>query len=101
MALELPANLEFHPDYFIDILEGIAKPESGVNYKQIPVRWMVHNGYPVPRGYAAENRITDGLGLPSGENSAHGESEAGSETESFAGYFGNLCFFVQGSFSLV
>ncbi|KAJ6307677.1 hypothetical protein OIU76_017468 [Salix suchowensis] len=49
MALELPANLEFHPDYFIDILEGIAKPESGVNYKQIPVRWMVHNGYPVPR----------------------------------------------------
>lgn len=38
------------PDYYIDILEGIAKPSSStaVNYQQLPVRWMLHNGYPVP-----------------------------------------------------
>ncbi|CAI8616396.1 unnamed protein product [Vicia faba] len=38
------------PDYYIDILEGILKPSasSGVNHKQLPVRWMLHNGYPVP-----------------------------------------------------
>ncbi|KAJ1435929.1 P-loop containing nucleoside triphosphate hydrolase [Sesbania bispinosa] len=38
------------PDYFIDILEGIAVPSgsSGVSYKELPVRWMIHNGYPVP-----------------------------------------------------
>ncbi|TXG73822.1 hypothetical protein EZV62_002401 [Acer yangbiense] len=38
------------PDYYIDILEGIIKPSasSGVNAKQLPVRWMLHNGYQVP-----------------------------------------------------
>lgn len=36
------------PDHFIDILEGIVKPSSGVNHEQLPVRWMLHNGYPVP-----------------------------------------------------
>ncbi|XP_024190720.1 putative white-brown complex homolog protein 30 [Rosa chinensis] len=37
------------PDYFIDILEGIVKPSSGVNHEELPVRWMLHNGYPVPQ----------------------------------------------------
>ncbi|MED6212598.1 ABC transporter G member 28 [Stylosanthes scabra] len=38
------------PDYYIDILEGIIKipAGSGVSQKQLPVRWMLHNGYPVP-----------------------------------------------------
>lgn len=38
------------PDYFIDILEGISVPSgnSGVSCKELPVRWMIHNGYPVP-----------------------------------------------------
>ncbi|KAI4351451.1 hypothetical protein L6164_005820 [Bauhinia variegata] len=38
------------PDYFIDILEGIVVPNgsSEVNYMELPVRWMLHNGYPVP-----------------------------------------------------
>lgn len=36
------------PDYFIDVLEGIVKPNSGVSYKELPVRWMLHNDYPVP-----------------------------------------------------
>lgn len=38
------------PDYFIDILEGMVKTSSssGVNYTELPVRWMLHNGYPIP-----------------------------------------------------
>lgn len=38
------------PDYFIDILEGIITPggSSGLSYKDLPVRWMLHNGYPIP-----------------------------------------------------
>ncbi|KAJ3672172.1 hypothetical protein LUZ60_006893 [Juncus effusus] len=38
------------PDYFIDILEGITKPStSTVPVKDLPMRWMLHNGYDVPR----------------------------------------------------
>ena len=39
------------PDYYIDILEGIVKPNmsAGVTVKDLPLRWMVHNGYDVPR----------------------------------------------------
>jgi hypothetical protein len=39
------------PDYYIDILEGIVKPNSNapVNVKDLPLRWMLHNGYAVPR----------------------------------------------------
>lgn len=36
------------PDHFIDILEGIVKPSAGLTVEQLPVRWMLHNGYPVP-----------------------------------------------------
>ncbi|KAJ1418972.1 P-loop containing nucleoside triphosphate hydrolase [Sesbania bispinosa] len=36
------------PDHFIDILEGLVKPSSGVTHETLPVRWMLHNGYPVP-----------------------------------------------------
>ncbi|KAI3823263.1 hypothetical protein L1987_04696 [Smallanthus sonchifolius] len=35
------------PDHYIDILEGI-NMTSGVNYKELPVKWMTHNGYPIP-----------------------------------------------------
>ncbi|KAL6839762.1 hypothetical protein ACP4OV_030450 [Aristida adscensionis] len=36
------------PDHYIDILEGIVKPESGIKAKHLPVHWMLHNGYEVP-----------------------------------------------------
>ncbi|KAF9594760.1 hypothetical protein IFM89_034743 [Coptis chinensis] len=38
------------PDHYIDILEGIVKPSAstGVTHKNLPVRWMLHNGYPIP-----------------------------------------------------
>ncbi|KAL6635366.1 hypothetical protein ACP70R_028037 [Stipagrostis hirtigluma subsp. patula] len=39
------------PDYYIDVLEGIVKPNlnAGVTVKDLPLRWMLHNGYDVPR----------------------------------------------------
>ncbi|XP_027936130.1 putative white-brown complex homolog protein 30 [Vigna unguiculata] len=36
------------PDHFIDILEGLVKPNGAVTHQQLPVRWMLHNSYPVP-----------------------------------------------------
>lgn len=36
------------PDYLIDILEGMIKPGGDVTAQQLPVRWMLHNGYRVP-----------------------------------------------------
>ncbi|KAL0927164.1 hypothetical protein M5K25_001327 [Dendrobium thyrsiflorum] len=35
------------PDYFIDILEGILKL-PGINVGELPLRWMLLNGYDVP-----------------------------------------------------
>ncbi|GJN39438.1 hypothetical protein PR202_gb28558 [Eleusine coracana subsp. coracana] len=69
------------PDYYIDILEGIVKPSSNapVNVKDLPLRWMLHNGYEVPRDMLqsasdAESSFR-GAGA-SGEDSA-GQSIAG------------------------
>ncbi|CAM0907995.1 unnamed protein product [Alopecurus aequalis] len=36
------------PDHYIDILEGIVKPESGIKAKHLPVHWMLYNDYEVP-----------------------------------------------------
>lgn len=38
------------PDHFIDILEGIGVPgrSSVMSYKELPLRWMLRNGYTVP-----------------------------------------------------
>ncbi|KAH9617762.1 hypothetical protein KSS87_010598 [Heliosperma pusillum] len=38
------------PDYYIDILEGMVgtSTSSRVNFKELPLRWMLHKGHPVP-----------------------------------------------------
>ncbi|XP_015581018.1 ABC transporter G family member 28 isoform X1 [Ricinus communis] len=73
------------PDYFIDILEGIVKPSGGVNYKQLPIRWMLHNGYPVPMDMLQSADAMEA----STSDSTHGArtSDAASESQSFAGDF--------------
>lgn len=76
------------PDYFIDILEGIVKPSAsaGVNYKQLPVRWMLHNGYPLPPDMLES--ATGLEGSSHGGNSAHVRSSSipeVNEEQSFAG----------------
>ncbi|KAK6926750.1 ABC transporter family G domain [Dillenia turbinata] len=70
------------PDHYIDILEGIIKPSAsaGVSYKQLPIRWMIHNGYPVPLD------MQKMAGLAPGEDSAHGgNASAAGSGQSFAG----------------
>ncbi|CAH9094531.1 unnamed protein product [Cuscuta europaea] len=61
------------PDYFIDLLEGIEKlsPDIGVNYKDLPLRWMLHNGYPVPPD------MLEPAGLPSAPNGENAEAPEG------------------------
>uniref|UniRef100_A0A7N0RHL0 ABC transporter domain-containing protein n=1 Tax=Kalanchoe fedtschenkoi TaxID=63787 RepID=A0A7N0RHL0_KALFE len=38
------------PDHFIDVLEGIVEPSalSSVSYTDLPLRWMLYNGYTIP-----------------------------------------------------
>lgn len=75
------------PDYFIDILEGLVKPSksSGVSYRELPIRWMLHKGYTIPPDML-ENAA--GLAVPSaGVNSVNGTNSNGDGTmeKSFAG----------------
>jgi ABC-2 type transporter len=37
------------PDYFIDVLEGIVKPDSEIDIKHLPLHWILYNGYDVPK----------------------------------------------------
>lgn len=46
LGIHVPERINL-PDHFIDILEGITKTGSDVTSEQLPVRWMLHNGYPV------------------------------------------------------
>ncbi|KAK9684002.1 hypothetical protein RND81_10G179800 [Saponaria officinalis] len=68
------------PDYFIDILEGLVEPgaSSRVNYKELPLRWMLHNGYPVP-----EDMRSQIAGLEMSQRSESSVSTG--EIETFAG----------------
>lgn len=50
------------PDHYIDILEGLVKPSSSVTHEQLPVRWMLHNGYAVPPDML---QLVDGAGTSS------------------------------------
>ncbi|RWR79394.1 putative white-brown complex protein 30 [Cinnamomum micranthum f. kanehirae] len=75
------------PDHFIDILEGIVKPSKGasVNYKQLPIRWMLHNGYEIPPDM---QQNAAGIDIPVKATNSNNETTsapAGSETRSFAG----------------
>nr|KYP53068.1 ABC transporter G family member 28 [Cajanus cajan] len=74
------------PDYIIDILEGIAAPggSSGLSYKELPVRWMLQNGYPIPldmRQNAVQFEISESV------NSANVTDSNGSDhvEKTFAG----------------
>lgn len=74
------------PDYFIDILEGIIKPHTstGVDCKQLPVRWMLHNGYAVPMDML---HTADGISRSAAESSAgaNAATNVDLEEQSFAG----------------
>ncbi|KAK3026899.1 hypothetical protein RJ639_041368 [Escallonia herrerae] len=74
------------PDHFIDILEGIVKPnaDSPESYKELPIRWMLHNGYPVPPDmqHSSAGLATLSTGVNLGNRLC---TDAGNEEQSFAG----------------
>ncbi|KAM1708008.1 hypothetical protein ACFX15_001011 [Malus domestica] len=75
------------PDHFIDILEGIVATEisSGVSHDELPIRWMLHNGYSVP---PEMRQSATGLTISSmDENSNHETNSSGDDMmeKSFAG----------------
>lgn len=68
------------PDYYIDILEGLVEPSQScsINYKDLPLRWMLYKGYSIPEDM--QSRAAE-LGNPQGTG---GESTgSGSELQSF------------------
>ncbi|CAK7343116.1 unnamed protein product [Dovyalis caffra] len=67
------------PDHYIDILEGIVKTSSNVTHEQLPIRWMLHNGYPIPRDML---HYADSIGATS---TGLNPSAAESTEQSFAG----------------
>ncbi|CAN6487343.1 unnamed protein product [Victoria cruziana] len=73
------------PDHFIDILEGIVKPSpnSNMNYKQLPVRWMLHNGYEIPPDMQASIPGTNPSSV--GGASSSQPHDTGISAQSFAG----------------
>jgi hypothetical protein len=75
------------PDHYIDVMEGIVTPSasSGVNYKELPLRWMLHDGYLIP-----PDMQKDAAGLvmsPVDINEDHGSNPADARMgeHSFAG----------------
>ncbi|XP_074286785.1 ABC transporter G family member 24-like isoform X2 [Silene latifolia] len=68
------------PDYYIDILEGLVGTGSSsrVNYKELTLRWMLYNGYPVPEDMQSQASVL--------EMTQRSEScDSAGEIESFAG----------------
>lgn len=86
------------PDYFIDVLEGMAKPSTSscVTYDELPLRWKLHKGYPVP--LHMQNDITVQIIR---DDSIDHENYAGSSAEqlSFCGeYWQNLKYKLEARF---
>ncbi|PWA90269.1 pleiotropic drug resistance protein PDR/CDR [Artemisia annua] len=75
------------PDHYIDILEGIVKSSttSTVNYKDLPVMWMRHNGYPIPLDMKDSEVNSDSSreGSTSTVDGSHDQSFAGELWQEF------------------
>ncbi|XP_023749515.1 ABC transporter G family member 28 isoform X2 [Lactuca sativa] len=65
IGIDVPERVN-PPDHYIDILEGMVK--CSVNYKELPVKWMHHNSYPIPQD------MRDSDSSESGQDSVGGSS---------------------------
>ncbi|OMO72444.1 ABC transporter-like protein [Corchorus capsularis] len=77
MGINVPERVN-PPDHLIDILEGIVQP-PGMTREQLPIRWMLHNGYPIP---ADMLDLADGLSTGNTNTSTSSDPEV---QQSFAG----------------
>ncbi|XP_027363099.1 putative white-brown complex homolog protein 30 [Abrus precatorius] len=75
------------PDHFIDILEGLVKPSGGVTHQQLPIRWMLHNGYPIPPDMLHFADQIAASSSSSNANDATKATEHDAVDQSFAGEF--------------
>lgn len=74
------------PDYFIDVLEGMVKPHTstGVTYEELPLRWMLHKGYPVPPDM---QKTVSGAGVPATHTNPINQENPSTEQLPFSGEF--------------
>ena len=88
LGINIPNRIN-PPDYFIDILEGIIIPSgsSVVSYTELPVRWMLYNGYTIPPDMQ-QNGVTHVLSSR-GRNPVNeiNHSDAADAEQSFTGEF--------------
>ncbi|KAL7148580.1 hypothetical protein ABFS83_06G188300 [Erythranthe nasuta] len=86
LGINVPERIN-PPDYFIDVLEGMVKPStsSGLTYEELPLRWMLHKGYPVP---ADMQKSVSGVGEP--DYSGNQENYPGSGAEQQLSFFGEF-----------
>lgn len=73
LGIDVPERVN-PPDYFIDILEGIVKP-PGINVRQLPLRWMLHNGNDVPPDMQQSFSTVDMLRKDYEANDLNGSSD--------------------------
>ncbi|OVA18036.1 ABC transporter-like [Macleaya cordata] len=73
------------PDHFIDILEGIVQQSTSIDMTQLPVRWMLHNGYPIPPDM--QHNVAEVASSSKGPDAGNETDRAGAgdDEESFAG----------------
>lgn len=74
------------PDHFIDILEGMVTPGRNleVSYRELPIKWMHHNGYKIP----SDMMSMSGVALSSMDVVLTNEinpTDVGQDEQSFAG----------------
>lgn len=83
MGITVPERVT-PPDYFIDILEGIMTPNANVTREELPIRWMLHNGYAVPADmlHYANSIATSSSGAKPSETAEPSSEATG---QSFAG----------------
>ncbi|KAK4403895.1 ABC transporter G family member 28 [Sesamum angolense] len=77
------------PDYFIDVLEGMIKPNtsSGVSYEELPLRWMLHKGYPLPPDMQPNESGLEAPVINVDSKNQGNDANSGPEQLSFCGEF--------------
>ncbi|KAJ3679883.1 hypothetical protein LUZ60_016161 [Juncus effusus] len=83
------------PDYFIDVLEGITKPSSNINIKHLPLKWILYNGYEVPKDMQDDLAELDASSGGSGTEFSSARSEAGEQSGS-GEVWGNVRYSLDG-----
>lgn len=92
------------PDYFIDVLENMVKPSTSscVTYDELPLRWMLHKGYPVPHDMQRTVSEQDAPVVVVDSRSQEYDSGPGPEQLSFCGeYWLSVKYKLEGSFDVI